>query len=143
MGPKFSPAGKGENPLNTLEPQLSFLTEKIIIVIAIPMLKSDTEYEVYRVISIPILLPVTINHSCKSRNTEFLATNKLESNGFLNEKARIKYQLLTDSEIQACSHKKARFCTVYSPVFSRSLSNTCLINLFISITDTTRHYCFT
>ena len=56
-----------------------FLDGKIIIVIAIPMLKLDTEYEVYRVISIPILPPVTINHSRKSRNTELLATYKLES----------------------------------------------------------------
>ena len=89
-----------------------FLDGKIIIVIAIPMLKLDTEYKVYKVISIPILPPVTITHCRKSENTEFLATNKLESNGFLIDKARTKYQLLTDSEIQACSHKNARFCTV-------------------------------
>ena len=107
------------------------------------MLKLDNKYEVYRVISIPILPPVTINHSRKSCNTEFLATYKLESNDFLVDKVRTKYQLLTDSEIQACSHKNARFCTVYSPVFSTSLSNACLINLFISTTDAIRHYCFT
>ena len=80
------------------------------------MLKLDTEYEVYKVISIPILPPFTITHCRKSENTEFLATYKLESNGFLIDKARTKYQLLTDSEIQTCGHKNVRFCTVYSPV---------------------------
>ena len=120
-----------------------FTNEKILVILSIPLIRLDNTFEVYRAISIPILSPVDFFQQQKLERSELLATYKLEASGFLIDKARTKFQLLSNAEISSCGNKKARFCTVYSPTYPVSLSKVCLINLFLSPAEAARSYCIT
>jgi len=110
-----------------------------MIVISIPLIRIDQTYEVYKALSVPILPPVPIRSNDR-KNSDVIATNNLEATGFLIDKLRTRYQLLTDTEVTACSHTDVKFCTVQGPVFPVSLGQTCIINLFRS-TSNTPEYC--
>ena len=57
------------------------------------------------------------------------------------DKARTRFVLLTDIEIQACSCQKARWCTIDTAIFPVALSRLCVINLFIGSQAYHQQYC--
>ena len=99
---------------------------KIIIVLSIPMIKKDREYEVYRVMSIAVPPPISINDS---QQFNLLATPNLEANGFLTDKTRKNYLLLTDKQTEIYSQVNFHFCDVKNAVYPVSLSHLCIVNL--------------
>ena len=108
-----------------------FREGKILIVLSIPMIKMDQTYEVYRAIPVPIIYNKPLLYDHKYDTTEFVASYQLESNGFLIDKARQKYVLLSANELEICSQTSVRYCTVNSPLYTVILGKTCIINLFV------------
>ena len=115
-----------------------FWNGKIIVVLSIPMIRKDQQYEVYKAISIPVPPPVPINGSQKFG---LLATYRLEANGFLIDKARKNYLLLTDSQIDTCSKHNFQFCNVPSAVYPVGISKSCIINLFMNANSDVALFC--
>ena len=111
-----------------------------IIVLSIPMIRRDQICEVYKVKSVPVPPPVPINGSQK---LSLLAKYKLEANGFLVDKARKNYLLLTYNQIETCSQVNFQFCNVQSAIYPVGLSQLCIINLFMNIDNDISSFCTT
>ena len=119
--------------------ETAFVNGKIIIILSIPVIRLDNSYEVFEAISIPVPPPVGVKHRGRTKRTDLLANYRLESNAFLIDKARTSYRLLSDTEVQTCSHHRTKFCTLISPEFPVNVDHTCLINLFMDARKT--DYC--
>ncbi len=114
-----------------------FERDKIIIVLTIPTLRVDKQYEVYSVINVPTALHSHTDQdidtysdaTATSETTYMLASYDLEAEGILIDKQRSRYVLLTSDEMIACSHSETQWCEVSSPVFPVNLAKVCVISL--------------
>ena len=119
-----------------------FDSDHIVIAITVRLLGVGSEYEVYWVYNLPMpIITDKVNFDMTRRSNGHIASYNLETNGFLIDKARTRFVLLTDNEIQACSSQKARWCTLDSAIFPVALSRLCVINLFIGSQAYHQQYC--
>jgi hypothetical protein len=95
------------------------------------MIRLDEVYEVYRAVPVPIISPLPLVSTDEKQSSTLIASYKLETRGFLIDKSRQFYALLSENELISCSHKDVRYCSVQSPLYTVVLGNTCVINLFL------------
>ena len=75
---------------------------KIITILVIPLVRLDRKFEVYKAIAVPTLSLKTIINS-ENQYTNLLAQYHLDCGGFLIDKSRTQYQLLTMEDLSSCS----------------------------------------
>lgn len=118
-----------------------FEGNRMVIVITIPLLQLDDKFEVYKAYNIPLALSNVQTDNLET--PDLLATYSLESRGFLIDKGRTKYKLLTDEETRQCSNPNTKWCHAKGAVFPVNLSKLCLINLFLGTKTAVQKYCQT
>ena len=120
----------------------TFFTEgKIMVILSIPLIRMDKLYDVYQATTLPVVSKFSFNIQGNNSNLDLLAAFGLEAPGFLIDKSRTTYQLLSREILRVCSYNNVKFCKVQSPVFPVSLSRTCLINMFISDQGMHNRFC--
>ena len=108
-----------------------FIDGKIITILVIPLVRLDRKFEVYKAIAVPTLSQKTIINP-ENQYTNLIAQYHLDGAGFLIDKSRTQYQLLTMAELSSCCRASVRFCTVRNPVFPVALTKSCMTELFMS-----------
>lgn len=101
-----------------------FDANKIIVVVPIPLLDINNEFEVYKVHN----LPIPGNNSVMSRTA---AQYKLEGAGFAINMDRTKYHILSEVGLQECSNPFKGFCQFTSPIYPILGHSHCITSLFI------------
>jgi hypothetical protein len=119
---------------------------KIIIVLAIPVLRVDRQYEVHKALNVPIPLAAhtdtdSTDNILTTDSTNMIATYDLEATAFLIDKQRNKYVMLTSEESRICSNANIKWCAVTSPVYPVNIAKTYLINMFMMNDVAIREYC--
>ena len=118
-----------------------FIEGKIMIVLSIPMIRPEEQFEMFRALSVPIIYPKPLYHVQQEKAVDLSAIYILESNGFLIDKARQKYVLLTDLELDTCSQNEVKLCGIQSPIYTVVKSKSCIINLFTKTVS--KQHCLT
>ena len=90
---------------------------KIITFLVIQLVRLDRKFEVYKAIAVPTLSQKTIINP-ENQYTNLLAQYHLDGAGFVIDKSRTQYQLLTMAVLSSCSRASVRFCTDPNLVFS-------------------------
>lgn len=54
---------------------------------------------------------------------------------------RTRYAILSEAELAMCSQTNIGYCCVTSPLYSTSLTSTCMINLYLQNTDRIQKFC--
>ncbi|MCG8033933.1 MAG: envelope fusion protein, partial [Candidatus Thiodiazotropha taylori] len=122
-----------------LQTSALFFDTKIVVIVQIPLLEVNNQFDVYQVFSLPVVIPgADRNHNFAQSMT---AMYRLESDGFLINKARTKYALLTNAETGVCSNSAIKYCSVQSPIYPVNLARLCVINLLLQKKDAVKKYC--
>ena len=98
---------------------------KIVVIIQIPLLEINHQFDIYQVFNLPLAVPNLGNAQ------SMIATYQLESEGFMINKAHTKYAILTAAETNICSKATTTYCKVESPIYPVNLARLCVINLFL------------
>ena len=109
---------------------------KLVVIIAIPLLDTMGDYELFRVHNFPI-------PRSSPNHTDLLATFSLEANALAIDRKRTQYALLTDNEVRACAIQLQGFCAFRSPVYSIMGTTMCLMHIFLESTPDINKYCTT
>ena len=109
---------------------------KLVVVIAVPLLDTVGNYELYRVHNFAV--PRDIGNG-----TQLLASFQLEAQALAIDKKRTQFALLSTEEIQTCSSQFQGFCSFRSPVYSIMGNSICLIHLFLESVTEINKYCLT
>ena len=108
---------------------------KLIIIMAIPLLEVNDILEVYEIFNIP--LPVSGGYN----STDLTAQYSLEAQGIMVDNKRTKYALLSSEELAVCGNPMQNYCTQRSPIFPINLSKLCVVNLFLGNERKIKRYC--
>lgn len=112
--------------------------DKIVVVIKIPLLQVNNQYEIWKVFNLPII----IRSLDGDQNAQgMVATYRIESSGLMINKAKTKYALLNQVELAVCSEPTVNYCNVQSPIFPVNLAKLCIVHLFLQKTEMVRKYC--
>ncbi|MCG8094216.1 MAG: envelope fusion protein [Candidatus Thiodiazotropha endolucinida] len=112
---------------------------KIVVIVHIPLLEVNNQFDVYQVFSLPIVIPSMAKNNGFAQS--MTAMYRLESDGFLINKARTKYALLTNTEAGICSNPAIKYCNVQSPIYPVNLARLCVINLLLQKQDAVKRNC--
>ncbi|MES9990712.1 MAG: envelope fusion protein, partial [Candidatus Thiodiazotropha sp.] len=113
--------------------------DKILVVITIPLLDQNGEYEVYKIHTLP--LPWVNSSSTYQSLPEMVATYDVQYTGLLINKERSNYALLNSDEVQACSNAVMRYCTPRNAVLPVNLHRLCILALFFKNNADIDAYC--
>lgn len=108
---------------------------KIVVIIQIPLIEVNNQFDVYQVFSLPVVIP-----NVKTEST-MIASYRLESVGFMINKPQTKYALLTDAETKICSNKEVKYCKMQSPIYPVNLARLCIVNLYLRKQNEIKKYC--
>ena len=101
--------------------------DKIVVVVQVPLLDSNDDFEVYRVHNLPI--PFNSNDGVMSGS---VASYRLEAGAIAVNTQRTNFVLLTQEELEGCSKASIGFCSIRrSPVYPISLNRFCITALFM------------
>lgn len=89
--------------------------------------------------NLPIVVRDLITPDESAQN--MIATYRLESQGFIINKAKTRYSLLTQSELDLCSEPVINYCNIKSPIYPVNLAKLCIINLFLHKSELIKMYC--
>ena len=99
--------------------------DTILVVVPVPLLDSNDDFEVYRVHSLPI--PFNASDGVMSGS---VASYQLEAEAIAVNTQRTNFVLLTQGELEGCSKASIGFCSIRSPVYPISLNRFCITALF-------------
>lgn len=102
--------------------------DKILILINIPLLDYNGEFDVYKVYSIPV--PLHQNFSRNSGLPDMVAKYSVEYSGLLMNKDRSQYAPLTEHELQTCGSAVVKYCSPQNAVLPVNLHRLCILALF-------------
>lgn len=112
---------------------------RIVVVIKIPLLQTNNQFEIYKVFNLPI--PFKNIQTDNPKAPDMTATYSLEADALMIDKGRTKYSLLTQRETEICSDPAVKYCNVQSPIYPVNLARVCLVNLFLQKQDAAKKYC--
>ena len=110
--------------------------DAIYIIVPIPLVDSDNEVELYKIIGLPLPIPSSSPPPVDEngvRHPSVVAEYQLESPAFAIDIHRSKYTLLTAEEARQCSSELTGFCQIRSTFYPVNLSDKCIIALFMNI----------
>ena len=113
--------------------------DKIVVIIKIPLLQVNNQYEVWKVFNLPIVVRDLITPD--ENAPDMIATYRLESQGFIINKAKTRYSLLTQGELDLCSEPVINYCNIQNPIYPVNLAKLCIINLFLQKSELVKLYC--
>ena len=100
--------------------------DKIIVMINIPLLDYNGEFDVFQAHSIPV--PLHQNKS--SELPDMVAKYNIEYSGLLINKDRSQYALLTPEELHTCGNTAIKYCSPKNVILPVNLHQLCLLALF-------------
>ena len=103
---------------------------KILVVVPVPLLDSNDDFEVYRVHNLPI--PFNASDGMMSGS---VASYQLEAEAIAVNTQRTNFVLLTQGELKGCSKASIGFCSIRSPIYPISLNRFCITALFMKNTE--------
>ena len=112
--------------------------DEILVVVPVPLLDSNDDFDVYRVHSLPI--PFNSSDGVMSGS---VASYRLEAEAIAVNTQRTNFVLLTREELEGCSKASIGFCSIKSPVYPVSLNSFCITALFMKNTETIEQNCQT
>ena len=108
------------------------MNDRIIIVLSVPLLDFDGDYEVYKVYNLPV----------PSRNRSGMVVEyQLEAEALAINAERTKYTVLGSGEANKCVSKLVTFCDVKNSVYPINLSRLCIVALFMKNEESIRENC--
>ena len=110
--------------------------DKLVVVIAIPLLDTTGDYELFKVHNFDI--PRNVGNE-----TQLLASFHLESKAVAIDRKRTQFVLLTEEELRTCVNHIQGFCAFRSPVYSIMGTTVCLMHIFLESTSGINKYCTT
>ena len=103
--------------------------DKILVVINIPLLDQNGEYEVFKTHVLPLLW---VNATLGTQNLpDMVASYDVQYAGLLINKERNKYILLDSDDLQACSNAAMKYCTPRNAILPVNLHQHCMLALFL------------
>ena len=108
-------------------------TDKLVVLVKLPLLDASGQYEIYSVINMPVPFPPT----------NLTAVYDLEFKQFGISKDRTQYLILDDNDMARCGLETLRFCPLNSPTYKGSERKTCVIAVFLKQTANVRGLCKT
>ena len=112
--------------------------DEILVVVPVPLLDSNDDFDVYRVHNLPI--PFNSSDGVMSGS---VASYRLEAEAIAVNTQRTSFVLLTREELGGCSKASIGFCSIKSPVYPVSLNSFCITALFMKNTETIEQNCQT
>ena len=103
-------------------------TNRILIVMSIPLLDYDSNFQIFKPFNLPI--PVNLNSS-DDHSFSMLAYLNLEAKAIGVNVQKTKYILLNDERLDECIRPDVNFCDIRSPIYRINLSKLCIIALFM------------
>ncbi len=123
------------DPDNDLWDFYKFLTcttalsqDKILVVISLPLLDFDSNYQIYKAHNFP--LPVYDKNISHRNHPNLIAKFQLESDFLAINPERTKFMLLDYKDIQNCVAHKLGFCNLKNSIFPVHFNKYCIISLF-------------
>lgn len=113
--------------------------DKVLVLINLPLLDYNGQYEVYSAVSVPV--PLHQNFTKSSGLPDMVAKYKIEYPGLLIDKDRRQYALLTDNEIKTCGNPIIKYCSPKNAVLPVNLHRLCILALFFKDTKKVDNYC--
>ena len=110
--------------------------DKILVVVAVPLLNSNDDFEVYRVHNLPT--PFNVSDGVMSGSVE---NYQLEAEAIAVNTQCANFVLLTQEELEGCSKASIGFCSIGSPVYPISLKCLCITALFMKNTEMFERNC--
>ena len=98
--------------------------DKIYAMVDVPLLNSNSDFEVFKVIHLPIPFP---NNATQEKTVE---RHKIETEGIAFNLVRTKFVMLSPSEALACSTNALKVCAVKSPIYAANGHRLCIVQLF-------------
>ncbi|MCG8046532.1 MAG: envelope fusion protein [Candidatus Thiodiazotropha endolucinida] len=112
--------------------------DKLLVIINLPLLDQNGEYEVFRIHALP--LP-WVQTSSGEKIPNLVATYEVQYTGLLINKERSRYALLDADEVQACTNAVMRYCTPRNAVLPVNLHQHCALALFLKDDAKVDKYC--
>lgn len=110
--------------------------DSIVVVLNIPLLDYERQFELYKVHNLDIPL---LNHT-DIVDYKFMAKYQLESRYLAINKRRTQYALLSEMEAKNCLANNL-YCHIKSPVYAVMSSKMCVIKLVLNIEPEIKKYC--
>ena len=108
-------------------------TDKLVVLVKLPLLDASGQYEIYSVMDMPVPFPPT----------NLTAVYDLEFKQFGISKDRTQYLILDDNDMARCGLETLRFCPLNSPTYKVSERKTCVIAVFLKQKANVRGLCKT
>ena len=108
------------------------------MVINVPLLDQNGEYEVFKVHVLP--LP-WVESSSTPKLPNMVATYDVQYTGLLINKERNRYALLDTEDVHACSNAVLKYCTPRNAVLPVNLHQHCVLALFFKSNEEVDKYC--
>ena len=112
--------------------------DKILVLISIPLLDYNGEFDVFKAFSVPAPLH---DLSKSSGLPDMVAKYSIEYPGLLIDKDRRQYALLTADEMQTCGNTAIKYCSPKNAVLPVNLHNLCILALFFKDNNKVDKYC--
>ena len=119
----------------------TFLDNKILIIISIPLLDQSDVYEIYHAYNLPLPLQ---RHGTNNDVYDIVAQYQIEANTLIAiNKERTKCVLLTSDETLQCKNPVTGFCSIKSPIYSVNTNKFCITALFMKNAELIGPFCQT
>ena len=126
-----------EDPIKNLWKYYQSLTcttvldeDKILVIVSVPLLDRNTTFEIYKVCNAP--LPYYNQSIPAQLQPDIVAQYKIETFALAINAEKTKYMLLNSDELNHCSTSLLSYCSIHSSVFPVTLSERCIVNLFMN-----------
>ena len=103
-------------------------TNRICVVMSIPLLDYDSNFQIFKPFNLPI--PVNLNSS-DDCSFSILVYSNLEAKAIGVNGQKTKYVLLNDEGLDKCIRPGVNFCDIKSPIYRINLSKLCMMALFM------------
>ena len=101
--------------------------DKLLVVINVPLLDQNGEYEVFKVHVLPLPWVESLS---TPQLPNMVATYDVQYTGLLINKERNRYALLDTEDVHACSNAVLKYCTPRNAVLPVNLHQHCVLALF-------------
>ena len=112
--------------------------KKMIIIMTIPLLDADENYQLYEIHNLAFPDPFV---NARNSDTDMMALYRLETEALMVNTYRTEYIFITREELYSCSHSEGHYCNAQRARLPISKSRTCVISLFMKNTDKVKRYC--
>lgn len=114
-------------------------TDRLIVIIPIPLFDSKGKFEVFEALSFP--MPLQHENKTIMAETDITARYILEADALIINQERSQYSLLTGLELENCKQPLKGFCKLTNGLMPVNLSKTCITALFLKIEMDIRKFC--